>query len=395
MLYPVLRSLLFRLDPERSHDLVLGQLARASRSPVRTRALRALWGSRVPELASTVMGIRFPNPVGLAAGLDKQGNCANAMCALGFGWVELGTVTPQPQPGNPLPRMFRLTAQRALINRMGFNSIGLERFIDNVRQTAPGIVLGINIGKNAATPIERANEDYLTGMTAVYGLADYITINISSPNTSNLRSLQEDAALESLLSALEQHSQSLADQHGRRVPLVLKIAPDLDDAQIQAIAQLVRRFSMDGVAATNTTLCRQGVEASPHAGESGGLSGVPVRDAATTVIRKLHQALEGAVPIIGMGGIHCPADAGKNWRPERACYSSIRASSTRGPHSFGESSMTWISTEAIRNGRIGSRRSTNKRPAPPRERDRVQPHLRCRLRSDGRGRARHSPGCGQ
>ena len=201
-MYAFIRPLLFRLDPERSHDLVLNRLAWIARSKTLCRATRRIYGARVPELAAEVMGIHFPNPVGLAAGLDKQGNCANAFDAMGFGWVELGTVTPLSQSGNPQPRMFRLPAQQGIINRMGFNSIGLDAFLTNIAQTQPGIIKGINIGKNAATPVERAAEDYLTCLDAVYPHADYITINISSPNTRNLRDLQEDEALDQLLRAI-------------------------------------------------------------------------------------------------------------------------------------------------------------------------------------------------
>ncbi len=302
-MYALARPLLFAMDPEDSHDRVLSALALASRKPVLTGLLKALYGRRVVGLPTRVMGLDFPNPVGLAAGLDKQGNAAAALAALGFGWVELGTVTPLPQPGNPRPRMFRLTRHQAIINRMGFNSIGLEAFLENVRQLAPGVIHGINIGKNAATPLEQATDDYLACLDAVYPFADYITINISSPNTRDLRSLQEGRALEDLLAAVSTKADDLRQSSGKRVPLVLKVAPDLEDDQIKAIAALVGRHGIDGIAATNTTISRQGVGDDVLATESGGLSGPPVRGGATRVIAALHAELGNTVPIIGIGGI--------------------------------------------------------------------------------------------
>ncbi len=300
---------MFAMDPENSHDRVLSALATASRRPALTSTLRMLYGRRVASLPIQLLGLEFPNPVGLAAGLDKQGNAGTALAALGFGWVELGTVTPMPQPGNPRPRMFRLTRHQAIINRMGFNSIGLDAFLANVRNLAPGVIHGINIGKNAATPVERATDDYLACLEAVYPNADYITINISSPNTRDLRSLQEDRALDDLLDAVCRRALGLAAASGKRVPLVLKVAPDLEADQVRAIAALVSRHGIDGVAATNTTVSRKGVESHELAHEAGGLSGPPVREASTRVIAALHAELGDSVPIIGIGGIDSAASA--------------------------------------------------------------------------------------
>ncbi len=302
-MYLLAKPLLMRMDPERSHDLVISGLARASRSPAGIRALRAAWGRRATSLPVKVMGIEFPNPVGLAAGLDKQGNAGAALGALGFGWVELGTVTPLPQDGNPRPRMFRLVTREAIINRMGFNSIGLDAFLANLEAMPRDVIRGINIGKNAATPVERAADDYLACLDAVHRHADYVTINISSPNTRNLRDLQEDRALDALLEAISTRADALNSKNGRKVPLVLKVAPDLDDGQVQAIANLVKRHGIDAVAATNTTISRDAVTGLPHADETGGLSGPPLRDLATRIIAALHAELGGVTPIIGIGGI--------------------------------------------------------------------------------------------
>lgn len=308
-IYSLIRPWLFRLDPERSHDLTLGVLARLSRSRSLCQLVKRSHGGRLPRLESTVMGIRFANPVGLAAGLDKQGNCANALSALGFGWVELGTVTPLPQPGNDKPRMFRLVDHDAIINRMGFNSIGLDAFLDNVARAQQDIVKGINIGKNAATPVEHAADDYVQCMEAVYPHADYITINISSPNTANLRDLQQDQALDSLLAEIRRSADRLAEKYGHGVPLVLKIAPDLEPVQVVHIAALLRKYRIDGVAATNTTLSRGGVGDSPLSEQAGGLSGKPLGRAATDIVRGLYQELGDDIPIIGIGGIHSADDA--------------------------------------------------------------------------------------
>jgi dihydroorotate dehydrogenase len=265
---------------------------------------RPLPGDRVH-----VMGLDFPNPVGLAAGLDKNGECIGALAAFGFGFVEVGTVTPRAQPGNPKPRLFRIPAREAIINRMGFNNLGVDHLVENVRRARFDGILGINIGKNFDTPIERAAEDYLACLEKVYPHASYVTVNISSPNTRNLRQLQQADELARLLGRIVKRRDQLAAGAPRRVPLAVKIAPDLDDEQVVAIARLAVDFGIDAVIATNTTVSRAGVEGLPHAGEAGGLSGAPVREAATAVVRKLAAALKGSVPIIGVGGIMSAADA--------------------------------------------------------------------------------------
>ncbi|MCU0932389.1 MAG: quinone-dependent dihydroorotate dehydrogenase [Serpentinimonas sp.] len=304
--YPLARHLLFRMDPEAAHDLTLNQLARWQHSPFMKLAAEP----RVHDPV-TVAGLQFPNRVGLAAGLDKNARCIDAWNALGFGFVEVGTVTPLGQPGNPKPRMFRLPASNALINRLGFNNEGLAAFVQNVQRARnrSGVVLGLNIGKNAATPIARATEDYLICLDGVYPHADYVTVNISSPNTQNLRSLQSDAALDALLGELAERRELLAQRHGQRKPMFLKIAPDLDEAQVQVIAFALQRHGMDGVVATNTTLSREAVQGQPHAQEAGGLSGGPVLEASNRVIRQLRAALGPDMPIIGVGGVLSGADA--------------------------------------------------------------------------------------
>jgi dihydroorotate dehydrogenase len=305
--YALTRPFLFGLDPEQAHDLTLGALARIQHTPL----VCVVSQPRVDDPV-TIAGLRFPNRVGLAAGLDKNGRCIDAFGAMGFGFVEVGTVTPKPQPGNPKPRMFRLTEANALINRLGFNNEGLAVFIENVKRSRfrqQGGVLGLNIGKNAATPIERAVDDYLLGLDGVYAHADYVTVNISSPNTKNLRELQSDEALDALLAALQQQRLELAAQHGRKVPMFVKIAPDLDDAQVQVIAATIRRNGIDGVIATNTTIARDAVKHLPHGEEAGGLSGAPVLQASNRVIAQLRAALGPETPIIGVGGVMSGADA--------------------------------------------------------------------------------------
>ncbi len=312
--YALARPFLFGLDPEAAHDLTLDSLARLQNTP----AQWAWCQGRVDD-PITLAGLRFPNRVGLAAGLDKNARCIDALGAMGFGFVEVGTVTPLGQPGNPKPRMFRLPQANALINRLGFNNEGLDAFIANVQRSklhaqrrggdASRMLLGLNIGKNAATPIERATDDYLTGLSGVYPHADYVTVNISSPNTKNLRALQSDEALDALLSALAARREALAQQHGRRVPVFVKIAPDLDEAQVEVIAATLQRHGMDGVIATNTTLSRDAVKGMAHAEEAGGLSGAPVLEASNRVIRQLRARLGKGYPIIGVGGILSGADA--------------------------------------------------------------------------------------
>jgi dihydroorotate dehydrogenase len=301
--YALIRPALFALDPETAHGLTLVGLDAAHTLGLLKLLSRAL-GKPV-----RVMGLDFPNAVGLAAGLDKNGAHINALAALGFGFIEIGTVTPRPQSGNPKPRLFRLPEAQAIINRMGFNNLGVDQLVANVRQADFKGVLGINIGKNKDTPNEHAVDDYLACLDKVYAHASYVTVNISSPNTQNLRELQKDDALDALLSAIKLRQSGLAQQHGRYVPIALKIAPDLDDTQIAAIAALLMVHRMDAVIATNTTLARDAVTGLAHATETGGLSGAPVRVASTRVIRTLARHLQGEVPIIGVGGILSGHDA--------------------------------------------------------------------------------------
>jgi len=301
--YAWIRTLLFRFDAEWTHHATLTALKLLHRL-----GLLRLFVRRAADRPVRVMGLDFPNPVGLAAGLDKNGDYIDALGALGFGFIEIGTVTPRPQPGNPRPRLFRLPCARAIINRMGFNNKGVDHLIRQVRRRRYRGILGINIGKNFDTPIDKAVEDYLIGLNKVYAYADYITINISSPNTANLRQLQQGDELLQLLQALAAERESLKLQHQRYVPIAVKIAPDLDSGQVDAIAEAVTRSGMDAVIATNTTISRQGVEGLPNANEAGGLSGPPVRDTATAVIKALQPKL-GGIPIIGVGGIASAEDA--------------------------------------------------------------------------------------
>lgn len=305
--YAFARPFLFGLDPERAHDLTLDSIARLQNTP-----LQCVWSQARVDDPVTVAGLRFPNRLGLAAGLDKNGRCIDGLGAMGFGFIEVGTVTPKGQPGNPKPRMFRLPEANALINRLGFNNDGLAAFVANVKRARfrdGGGILGLNIGKNAATPIEDAASDYLTCLDGVYPHADYVTLNISSPNTKNLRALQGDDALDALLGAVQQRREHLATQHGRRVPMFLKIAPDLDETQVEAIAATLRRHAIDGVIATNTTVARDAVQGMTHGAEAGGLSGAPVFAASNRVIAQLRAALGSAFPIIGVGGVMSAADA--------------------------------------------------------------------------------------
>ncbi len=307
ILYALARPVLFSLDAEAAHNLTLPWLARAA-----TFGLGRALAKPRPD-PRRVMGLTFPNPVGLAAGLDKDGAYIDGLAALGFGFIEVGTVTPRSQPGNSQPRMFRLPRAQAIINRMGFNNGGVDTFVANVQasrffQEKQG-VLGLNIGKNADTPIERAADDYLLCLEKVYSYASYVTVNISSPNTKNLRQLQDAEALDALLRQLKQAQQKLAERHARYVPIALKIAPDVDQEQIKIIASALLRHQMDGVIATNTTVARSAVAGLPHAEESGGLSGRPVFEASNQVIRQLKAELGDALPIIGVGGILNGADA--------------------------------------------------------------------------------------
>lgn len=309
--YALARPFLFGLDPETAHELTMASLARTQGTPL---ALAYL-SSRVSDPIE-LAGLKFPNRVGLAAGLDKNARCIDGLAAMGFGFVEVGTVTPKGQPGNPKPRMFRLPEANALINRLGFNNEGLDAFLANVQRSSVrkpgaqgGLLLGLNIGKNAATPIENAVDDYLICLDGVYPHADYVTVNISSPNTKNLRALQSDEALDALLGRIAERRETLAKQHGKRVPIFVKIAPDLDEAQVAVIAATLKRHAMDGVVATNTTLSRDAVKGLRHAEEAGGLSGAPVLEASNRVISQLRAALGKGFPIIGVGGILSGADA--------------------------------------------------------------------------------------
>jgi dihydroorotate dehydrogenase len=305
--YSLLRPWLFCLDPEQAHDLTLSNLDRAQRWGLLERLV-----PKPIDDPRTLCGITFANPVGLAAGLDKDGKHIDALAALGFGFLEIGTVTPRPQPGNPKPRMFRLPQAEAIINRMGFNNDGVDACVTRVRQSQywqKGGVLGLNIGKNASTPIKDAASDYILAMEAVYEIATYITVNISSPNTQNLRALQGEEMLRSLLSDLDQARKRLSDRYGVRKPLFLKIAPDLDVADINLIADLLMEFGIDAIIATNTTIARDAVQGMKHGHEAGGLSGAPVRHAANLVIKALQARLANQLPIIGVGGILSGADA--------------------------------------------------------------------------------------
>jgi dihydroorotate dehydrogenase len=303
MFYPIARTALFALDPELAHNVALKSLKRLERL-----GLTGLLGCKV-SAPREVMGLKFDNPVGLAAGLDKNGEYIDALAALGFGFIEVGTVTPRAQPGNPRPRIFRLTEHEALINRLGFNNRGLEAFVANVRQAEFKGVLGLNIGKNFDTPIERAADDYLACLRGVYRFASYVTINVSSPNTRGLRDLQAAGQLDALLSALKGERKKLAQAHRKTVPLVLKIAPDLDGGELRDIAQLLLDHGMDGVIATNTTTMRQAIAGHPLAQEDGGLSGRPLFSPSTEIVRQLAKLLKGNIPIIGVGGILCGEDA--------------------------------------------------------------------------------------
>ena len=306
--YALARPALFALDPEAAHELTIDALRRLQHTP-----LACAWAQTRVDDPVELAGLRFPNRVGLAAGLDKNGCAIDGLGAMGFGFLEVGTVTPLAQPGNPRPRIFRLPEHEALINRLGFNNLGLAAFVANVQQArrfrAEGGLLGLNIGKNAATPIDDALSDYLKGLDAVYAHADYVAINISSPNTANLRSLQGDAALKALLDPLMTRREQLARQHGRKVPVFVKIAPDLDETQVTLVAKTLQDCGVDGVIATNTTLTREAVSGHRHAGEAGGLSGRPVQAASNRVIAALRAALGGAFPIIGVGGVLSGDDA--------------------------------------------------------------------------------------
>lgn len=336
-MYPLLRPLLFTLDPETAHHAALDALKTA-------HDLGLLCAKHPAGTPRTVMGLTFPNPVGLAAGMDKNGAYIDALAALGFGFIEIGTVTPRPQPGNPRPRMFRLPEAQGIINRLGFNNYGVDALVENVKRAKYRGILGINIGKNADTPIEHAANDYLTCLRKAYTHASYITVNISSPNTLNLRQLQGSDELDALLEQLKAEQETLAELHGKYVPLAVKIAPDLDGEQIRQIAALLIRHRIDGVIATNTTLSRDGVENLPHGNEAGGLSGAPVREKSTAVIRQLaaelkacpEQGRESALPIIGVGGILSGAHAVEKIQAGASLVQIYSGMIYRGPELVGE-----------------------------------------------------------
>ncbi|WP_312972720.1 quinone-dependent dihydroorotate dehydrogenase [Atlantibacter sp.] len=300
MYYPFVRKALFQLDPERAHEMTFQQLRRITGTP-----FERLVRQRVPEKPVSCMGLTFKNPLGLAAGLDKNGECIDALGAMGFGSIEIGTVTPRPQPGNEKPRIFRLVEAEGLINRMGFNNLGVDNLVENVKKAHFDGVLGINIGKNKDTPVEQGKDDYLICMDKVYPYAGYIAINISSPNTPGLRSLQYGEALDDLLSAIKNKQQELQKQHHKYVPVAVKIAPDLSLEELIQVADSLVRHNIDGVIATNTTLDRSLVEGMKHSQETGGLSGRPLQLKSTEIIRLLSQELNGRLPIIGVGGIDC------------------------------------------------------------------------------------------
>jgi len=297
-LYPLFRPLLFAADPELAHEMVFTGLDAAARI-----GLAQLATPRLPSAPVEAMGLRFPNRVGLAAGLDKNGEHLRGLATLGFGFLEAGTVTPRAQPGNPRPRMFRIVEAQAIVNRLGFNNAGVDRFVANLDRARYRGILGINIGKNFDTPNVRAADDYVACLRAVHARASYVTINVSSPNTTGLRDLQDESALDALLARVVGERDTLAQRHGKRVPLLVKIAPDLEPDAVRAIARLLIHHGVDGVIATNTTLARDGVDALPHAAEQGGLSGAPLRDRAMATLRTLAAALEGALTIIAVGGI--------------------------------------------------------------------------------------------
>ncbi len=354
MLYSLARSALFALDPEVAHELTLAKLDHAA-----AFGLTRLVAPRVPDLPVQAMGLTFRNPVGLAAGMDKNAAHIDALGTFGFGYIEAGTVTPLPQPGNPRPRLFRLVPAQALINRMGFNNEGVERFVARVqaqrRFRAAGGILGLNIGKNAATPIERAIDDYTACLRAVYPHADYVAVNVSSPNTKDLRALQGERELVALLRGLGEERRRLEDRHQRRVPVAVKIAPDLDDGAIGPLADTLVREGVDGVIATNTTVARDAVRGLEHGDEVGGLSGRPLRERSTEVVGRLAQHLRGQLPIIGVGGVINGADAVEKIRAGASLVQIYTGFIYRGPQLVSEC------VEAIRRDRASDDSATRRR----------------------------------
>lgn len=330
-MYTHIRNLLFKLDAETSHELSLDLLGAAERLK-----LLSFFLTTIPANPVEVMGITFPNPVGLAAGLDKNGDYLNALGELGFGFVEIGTITPKPQAGNPKPRLFRVPEAQGIINRMGFNNKGVDHLVEQVKRRRYQGVLGINIGKNAVTPVEDAADDYVSCMQKVYAHADYITVNVSSPNTKGLRDLQFGDSLNRLLETIKKEQDALKSLHNRYVPVAVKIAPDMDDAAIQQVAQSLLAQGIDGVIATNTTVGREGVEQYPVSSETGGLSGLPVRDKSTRVICGLYAELGDAIPIIGVGGIVDGASAAEKIQAGAKLVQIYSGFIYRGPALIGE-----------------------------------------------------------
>jgi dihydroorotate dehydrogenase len=328
-MYALIRPLLFRLDPETAHRLTLKSLAVGG--PLLSRTL-----PKAAVCPKEVMGMLFPNPVGLAAGMDKNGEAIGGLAALGLGFIEVGTVTPRPQPGNSRPRLFRLPEAQAIINRMGFNNAGVDALVENVRRSSYRGILGINIGKNFDTPVERAAEDYVLCLRKVYPHASYVAVNISSPNTANLRDLQGPEALGDLIGRLKAEREKLADAHGRRIPLAVKVAPDLDAEQIRAMAEVLRAQRVDAVIATNTTVSREGVTGLPHGQEAGGLSGRPLREKSTAILRAFRDALAGEIPLIGVGGISSGEDAQEKLRAGASLVQLYTGLIYRGPALISE-----------------------------------------------------------
>ena len=304
MFYKIAQKVMFQMDPERAHHIALSSLKSTANSP-----LDCFYAQAFEQAPVEFMGITFPNPVGLAAGMDKDGECIDGFHAMGFGHIEVGTVTPKPQPGNEQPRLFRLKPAKAIINRMGFNNKGVDNLITNLKKAKSGALVGVNIGKNKDTPVEQGKDDYLICMEKVYPYAAYIAVNISSPNTPGLRSMQYGDLLDDLLRSLKEKQKDLAQKHGKYVPLALKIAPDLTSEEIEKIAESLIRNKFDGAIATNTTLSRDGVSGLINANEAGGLSGKPLNSLSTSVIKQLSDYLKGEVPIIGVGGINSASDA--------------------------------------------------------------------------------------
>ncbi|QIT55545.1 quinone-dependent dihydroorotate dehydrogenase [Aquisalimonas sp. 2447] len=350
MTYHLLRNLLFRFEPERAHAISLAALRAGA-----GLGINRLIAGHVPDMEQKVMGLRFPNPVGLAAGLDKNGDAIAAMSALGFGFIEVGTVTPRPQSGNPKPRLFRLPEDKALINRLGFNNKGVDYLVSRIRAARYRGVLGVNIGKNRDTPVENALDDYVACMTRVYPHADYITVNVSSPNTPGLRELQHGSLLDELLAGIKAEQLRLNVAWGRYVPVVVKIAPDMSDEQLLTTADALVRHGMDAVAATNTTLARPGRTAQrEHGDETGGLSGRPLMDRSTEVVRLLSDHLQGRLPIIAIGGVASGADAARKFTAGASLVQLYTGLIYQGPGVVGEIVRRLQAAEATHTPMVGS-----------------------------------------